>query len=72
VNVQLVRVGAAAPYFYFGRRASTRTCSNGSRFAPERGSWVCGDAATYPLRPEQRGQHEAVAFRDERFAVLGR
>jgi hypothetical protein len=62
INVRLVRVGAAAPYLYLGRRG--RYASLLERLAlrakGER-AWPVGTLPAHALRPEQGRQHEALA-----------
>jgi endonuclease YncB( thermonuclease family) len=61
VNVQLVRVGAAAPYFYAGRRGRNAPCLSGWRCGRRRRSWASGDAARKrPLHGRVRGPFSAL------------
>ena len=62
VNVQLVRVGAAAPYFYDARRG--RFASLLERLAlhgEERASRALGPLPRNPVRPGPRRRHGAVS-----------
>ena len=52
VNVQLVRVGAAAPYFYEGRRGRYAALLERLALRARRRSWACGGAAR--TRPTTR------------------
>jgi endonuclease YncB( thermonuclease family) len=54
VNVQLVRVGAAAPYFYRGRRRQGRRPAGTAR--PSSESPEGRSVGTLPVRPDPRGQ----------------
>jgi hypothetical protein len=62
VNVRLVRVGAAAPYFYDESEGPVREPARTAR--PTRAGEEAGLVGTVPahsLRPEQGGQHPALS-----------
>ena len=58
VNVRLVAIGAAAPYFYRGRGACTRTSWKRSQSTRERDTWGSGvrarEPSTTPIRESKR------------------
>jgi hypothetical protein len=55
VNVQLVRVGAAAPYFYLGRRGRYATLLERLALRARARSWACGDAVPTPPYDPTKG-----------------
>jgi endonuclease YncB( thermonuclease family) len=66
VNIRPVAVGAAAPYFYRGRRGDTRACLRSSPSERRRESSACGAPArtrdTTPTRASKRGPSDQHGY----------
>jgi endonuclease YncB( thermonuclease family) len=60
VNVQLVRIGAAAPYFYAGRRGRNAALLERLALRAKANKLGLWDDARNALRPGSRGEHETV------------